>query len=81
MDITDVVTHKPYYAITFQDIAEWWVLGAKCGCCGHSGPINRRALERRSGGGNVGAAAKFIRCTKCGNRFHNIVNIAGKQPR
>lgn len=81
MELTEVVGGKAYWDITFDDIAEWWVLGVRCGCCGHQGMVDRDWLKRRSGAKFVRFAMKFTRCTRCGNRHHNSVYVAGKLPR
>jgi len=72
---------KAYYEIKLDDIAEWWVLGGRCGCCGHKGPLDRNRLERRAQNRFLRFASRFIYCTRCGNRHLNSFYIAGKLSR
>ena len=72
---------KAYYEIRLDDIAEWWILGGHCGCCGHKGRFDRAKLERRAQIRFLRFASQFLLCTKCGNKHHNAIYIAGKLPR
>ncbi|PWJ93503.1 hypothetical protein C8D77_101182 [Mesorhizobium loti] len=81
MELTEIVIDKPYYAIRFEDIAEWWILGVRCGLCRHEAPVDRDRLKKRSGEQYLRFATKFCRCTQCGNMDHHRVYVAGKLPR
>lgn len=80
MELSEL-TGKVYYEVRFEDVADWWVLGARCGSCGYEAPIDRDRLQRRSGEAYLRFAAKYIRCTACNNRHHNRIYVAGKLPR
>ena len=82
MELTAVVPHKAYWQIEFADIADWWILGIRCACCGHEAPIDRYRLERRSSQRYVRFATKLCRCKSCRTRsdMHRVF-IAGKLPR
>lgn len=81
MDLTDIVYNKSYWEISFEDIPEWWALGVRCGCCGHSGPVDRDKLRLRSGAAYIRFSTYCTVCTKCGNRKLNRVYAVGKLPR
>lgn len=81
MEVSAVVGNKAYWEVTFEDIAEWWILGVRCGCCSHKGPIDRAKLERRCQQRFLRFATRFTVCKKCGNRELNSIYIAGKLPR
>ncbi|WP_395451221.1 hypothetical protein ACHMW7_16345 [Aminobacter sp. UC22_36] len=80
MEVTALVG-KAYYEITLDDIAEWWILGGRCACCGHQGPFNRDRLNRRAQNRLLRFASRFLICTRCRNKHHNRIFIAGKLPR
>ncbi|QOF71497.1 hypothetical protein IG197_27795 [Aminobacter sp. SR38] len=80
MEVTALVG-KAYYEITLDDIAEWWILGGVCGCCGHKGPLNRDWIERKAQNRLLRFASRYIHCKRCGNGHLNRFYIAGKLPR
>lgn len=78
MELTEIVYNKSYWEIRFEDIPELWILGVRCGCCGHEGPTDRDKLRRNSGEAYIRFSTRITKCTKCGNRDLNRIYIAGK---
>lgn len=76
------VAGKPYYDMTFRDIAAWWILGGSCLGCTHAGPVNRGRILRRWGEAEqLRVVDDYLACKVCGNRQGNRFTIVGKLPR
>lgn len=67
------LTGKVYYEVRFEDIPSYVPLAARCGCCGHEAPVDREHLQKRSQEAYLRFAARFVRCTKCSNIYHNRI--------
>ncbi len=82
MLLYEIVKHKAYYAITFRDIPEDYILGGSCIVCTHTGPVNRFVIERRwSKDEDLRFVDEYLRCTACGNRHHNRFTVFGRRLR
>ncbi|RWI96065.1 hypothetical protein [Mesorhizobium sp.] len=74
----DAVPGKPYYAISFRDVPETYILGGRCLICAHVGPVDRHRIERRWGAGEqLRYVGRHLRCLSCGNRVRNHFTIVG----
>ena len=65
------------HSVAFQDIPEWYALGARCFRCKHAGYLDRWELARRYGRDRmiITLEAK-LRCTRCENRDANDFVLA-----
>lgn len=74
----DAVPGKPYYAISFRDVPETYILGGRCLLCAHVGPVDRHRIERRWGEGEqLRYVGRHLRCLACGNRVRNHFTVVG----
>ncbi|QKC99148.1 hypothetical protein [Mesorhizobium sp. NZP2298] len=78
MELTELVTDKSYWEIRFEDIPPTTQLGARCGCCGHEAPVDYARLKTRSQEAYLRFAARYVRCTKCRNLYHNRIFVFAK---
>lgn len=68
----DVYVYPRQHSATFQDIPDWYHVGARCRQCRHAGLLDRWELAWRYGRQRmlITLEAK-LRCTKCENRTAN----------
>lgn len=82
MVLYEIVRGKPYYAITFRDIPEEYILGGSCLVCAHTGPVNRFRIERFwSKDESLRVVDDHLRCLACGNKDHNTFMVFGRRVR
>lgn len=81
MVLFELVPHKAYYAITFRDIPEEYILGGACIACGHTGAVNRYRIEGRWSRDESLRFVDHLRCLACGNRHHNTFMVYGRRVR
>lgn len=75
----DYIEHNPSQYHTIRGMADWEVLGCKCGACGHIGWLNKETVMRAFGDQYLMNLRNRLRC-ECGNKVGNIVLI-GRLPR
>ena len=75
----DAVPGKAYYAISFRDIPETYILGGRCIMCRHVGPVDRHRIEKRFGAGEQlrWVGFRYLRCLACGNPDRNHFTVVG----
>ncbi|MBZ9986097.1 hypothetical protein LB572_03185 [Mesorhizobium sp. BH1-1-5] len=74
----DAVPGKAYYAISFRDIPETYILGGRCILCRHIGPVDRHRIEKRHGAGEqLRYVGRHLRCLACGNTVRNHFTVVG----
>lgn len=82
MVLYTIVPHKSYYAITFRDVPDHYILGGYCLACAHVGPVNRFVVERRwSKDECLRLVDDYLVCTACGNRHNNRFTVFGRRIR
>lgn len=74
-----VVTGKFYFQIRFEDVPPQYILGGRCFCCRHRGPVDRHRIERKHGKVTdlQWIARHYLRCMVCGNRYENAFTVVG----
>jgi bacterioferritin-associated ferredoxin len=69
------------YGSTLDQLAEWYVLVAKCGTCRHQAVLDRRRIAEACGhDAPLNAIARTLKCSRCGNRAGNDL-LLGRLPR
>ncbi|MBD9621904.1 hypothetical protein IB279_02990 [Ensifer sp. ENS06] len=62
--------------IRFRDLAEWEIIGARCGKCGYSNWLDRWKLANKYGAdAPIADLRPHLRCGKCGNRDGNGLRL------
>lgn len=73
----NVYVNSRQHSVAFQDIPQWYELGARCFRCKHAGYLDRRELARRYGRARMIITLEpKLRCTQCGNREANDFVLA-----
>ena len=73
-----VVTGKFRFQIRFEDVPAEYILGGRCFCCRHRGPVDRHRIERRWGAvTQMDWVERYLRCLVCGNRHENNFTVVG----
>ena len=66
----------PLYSLRLEDLGRWDRFRVNCGACGHSALLNPADLRHRwPGYSRVLDLQRKLRCTLCGNRSGNRLNI------
>ena len=73
----NVYVNSRQHSVAFQDIPQWYELGARCFRWKHAGSLDRRELARRYGRARMIISLEpKLRCTQCGNREANDFVLA-----
>jgi hypothetical protein len=73
-----VVTGKFRFQIRFEDVPGQYILGGRCFCCNHRGPVDRHRIERKWGAvTQMRWVEHHLRCLVCGNRSENSFTVVG----
>jgi transposase len=74
--IENISLRRPRYDIRLEHLARWHRIRARCFCCGHVAILHPDGLRRRfTDHAGIVALERRLRCTACGNRAHNTMEI------
>lgn len=73
----DCYVYSRQHSVAWQDIPEWYEVGARCFKCKRAGLLDRYALARKYGRTRmIITLERFLRCTRCGNKKANDFVLA-----
>lgn len=71
IDPTEGIGH-----LTFRELAEWEIIGARCADCGYTNWLDRWQLAKKYGAETpIAVLRPHLVCSKCGNREGNGLRI------
>ena len=73
-----VATGKFYFQIRFEDAPQQYILGGRCFCCNHRGPVDRKRIEKRWGAATqMRWVDRYLHCLVCDNKIENMFTVVG----